>query len=334
MKQVKKHLKETLSDTVYHLTYVSRLFDILKSNTLELTAQIGTGADRAFSDKLYYMSFSSVKFGGYGFHFNMSNVVNIVFDGQKLSQRYKGQPVDYWGHEFRAHALTTKPVQAYSYHSNDEEEQRLYSNTMEVPNAVKYIKEIHICFSDKKRLLPEDPDFFSEMFEVEWWSKYGNNIKQFCDYYDIPLYLYGDASAFKVLNKAKAYNTNTKSPVSQFGTIKAFLYLYYGKKITNEKLKEEAYEILKMLMELNSYKGNKEQLKMNMTNSYQVKDFIKHLENDIHNERTQVVGKKLINDLMMILSKNKKSSVIDLILLLNDNLTAIYGENLYKVIED
>jgi hypothetical protein len=53
-------VNENLTDTVYHFTYLSKLYNILKTNKLYLTPVFGTEVDNEINDgKLYALSLTS-----------------------------------------------------------------------------------------------------------------------------------------------------------------------------------------------------------------------------------------------------------------------------------
>ncbi len=114
-----KKFQESLTSIVFHVTSVNNLLDILKSNKFTLATSLGTGSDK-FSNKWYYMSFSTIKYGGYSRSLSFIGQAILVIDGEKLNQRYKGIPVDYWGPEWRA--ASKEDEQRLR---NDENEERL-----------------------------------------------------------------------------------------------------------------------------------------------------------------------------------------------------------------
>jgi hypothetical protein len=325
-------LKETLSDTVYHLTYLSSAYNILKSNQLELTAQLGTDADSRFHQKLYYFSFASTKFAGYGNKFTGENVVNLVFDGRKLSQRYKAMPVDYWGYGFRKASLSdVHASDRKRFHDYDEQEQRLYADEMIVPNASSYIKEIHLCFSNKELKYihnnkESEEAFFAELFESKEWNTSIKGIRRFAQMYDIPLFIYGSFSSFKVLDKRYAYTGDFSS---EFSFLKSILKLYNFQSLTKKEYDDAKYFIYDIIEPIHRvftlvpeeipdfYKTPSKYI-------WAYKDFVRKFENEIHNLRKDEAGKQLVSSVMQILSKNKKNTLIDLFVIVYKKLESKY----------
>jgi len=324
MKHYKLKLKETVSDIVYHLTTIPTLWEIFNEDKLELTAKLGTPSDKQFSNKLFYLSLCSVKFGGYGQKFTPNNVANIVFDGRKLSQRYKGSPVDYWGQEYRNSALAT-PDMYYMYHKNDEEEQRIYSNKPEIAEAHSYIKEVHVCFGDLS-ITPDAESFYSEFVNSKEYKNI-NQITETCSLYNIPVYVYADFSAFKTLNKKKAYLAEQRNRISNFTFLQTILKLYNDQKMS-EKERSYARDIVRALDHYNRFILEND--KVNATTTSSVQDFLRSFQNEIHNLRKESVGKKLVNQVMELFNKHKKNQVEDILEILNTKLKKTYGDNYYN----
>jgi len=337
-------LKETLSDIVYHLTYIDNLLEIMKSNKLDLTALLGTPADAQFDKELYYFSFSSVKFGGYGQKFPEDNVVNIVFDGRLLSQRYKGKPVDYWGHEYRQRMLNVGHPEGF--HKNDEEEQRLLSNESEIPNAYKYIKEIHINLSKDSKLdfrnADQKDEFLDKLFTHPKWIN--NNLRtiiSFAEREDIPVYLYMNYPAFKVLDKRKAYNNVLQKGDNTYDFLQALIRLYHNKPLTKSNKDElkrssllEFVQEIYRRMDYNPELFNleyveklfKDEKEVRTSVVYGVNDFLKKLEYEIHNLRKDAVGKKLVSELMKIFAVNKKNKLWQIYEMYYKQLSKFYSK--------
>src|ERR1017187_3728413 len=126
---------EGLSSIVFHYTMFSKLCTILQSNEFRLVSAVQTG---------YYFCVARSHMGEYsGVH---SGAVEIVLDGNKLAQHYQAAPVNYWGDGF----------------AKDEMEDRIYSKTPTIPNAISYMKEIHLLWSVRR-----DEDFPYPRFSRE-----------------------------------------------------------------------------------------------------------------------------------------------------------------------
>ena len=143
-----KHLKlyeqfvnESATSDLYHFTYSSKVENILKTNKLYLTSNIGSPSDKLGS-KDYYMSFTRTKSNkkGYGASYQNPGSVRLNMDGRKLNQRHKFVTVDYW--------QSPRDVKTMINSNTDEMEERLVSNNNEIDNANKYIKSIDIYEED------------------------------------------------------------------------------------------------------------------------------------------------------------------------------------------
>lgn len=137
---------EGISAEVYHYTMTNKAAQILKNDKFRLTA-VATHSDNLAKGKKalsFYLSTTRSKTGHYT-EINLEGVV-LNLDGRKLGNNYSGQPVDYWGPEFR------KVDQ-----SINEMEDRIYHTKPTIPNASKYIKSIHVLIRvDRKRLNTTD----------------------------------------------------------------------------------------------------------------------------------------------------------------------------------
>jgi hypothetical protein len=132
VKTVMQFLDEGISPIVYHATQTSSAYQILKTNKFKLTSPIGS--DKMVKGKksqMFYLSTTRSKHGRYH-QMNLAGAI-LELDGRKLANNYKGQPIDYWGPEFRK-------VDPTGFESED----RIFSPKPEIPNASKYIKSIHV----------------------------------------------------------------------------------------------------------------------------------------------------------------------------------------------
>lgn len=153
----------------YHYTF--KLSDILESNVFELSnALLNSGENRFlrdFSFGPYYLSLARNPTSSY----KADSI--LVLDGDLLSQKYKITPLNYWN----------------SRTSDSEMEDRLWSKNVVIPNALKYIKEIHLYMSENHLLSRENP-------------KIPNILK----YLEKPIYIYSNRKDLYLLNKKKSLN--------------------------------------------------------------------------------------------------------------------------------
>lgn len=129
-------LSEGSSQILYHFTRLNRLENILNNDSFYLTPAVSKSEKTNGRD--YFMSFTRSKSTklGYGTKFDREDSVRVIINGQKLGSRYKIAPIDYWQYP--------KTPESMLQTNSDEMEDRLVSNTNEIPNASKYITQIDI----------------------------------------------------------------------------------------------------------------------------------------------------------------------------------------------
>ncbi len=275
-----RKFNESLSKVVFHNTYIERLYNILLSNTFYLTSNLGTDSDK-LQKGFYYFSVSRIKFGGYAHSMGESDHVNIVLDGDKFNQRYKGGPVDYWGREMR----TGKDMPFEYQMRNDENEERIFSDDSEIPDVMSYILEVHISMSDFKNKMWEHPS-----------NREFTNIMKICANNKIPYFIYTDFSAYKLLDKRKALE-GYKASVNYI-TALIDIYKMDSNNIEDISYDEFPYDRIRTAI---SYGGGMAS-----------KDTITQIKNDIHNYRTDPIYRPKIAELTKIMKKEKITSIEEL----------------------
>lgn len=137
------NINEGLSPVLYHATRLNNAVSILRDNAFHLTNTIGLRAERSIQKKFYYMSFSrSMTSGYYLFQSPYVGLVYFKINGDALGKRYKGFPVDYWS--------TPNGERDKETLSRMENEDRLVSDSPEVPNATSYIEEMYVYLGGTK----------------------------------------------------------------------------------------------------------------------------------------------------------------------------------------
>lgn len=130
----------SLSPVLFHYTSVANLSKVLTTNTFELTASDGNGAEQMIAGNHYYLSTTRHKLGSYSLRAS-SGFCLITLDGAKLSNNYKGKAVDYWGQEYYSNP------QAHA--DRFEAEDRIISTKVPfIKNASKYIQRVDIIYLD------------------------------------------------------------------------------------------------------------------------------------------------------------------------------------------
>lgn len=176
-------INEGLSSILYHSTGLHSVLKILDNNKFRLTPDLGSSSESDLragkKDKIYYMSFSRSAVGDYNL-----NTVNalLVIDGDKLSHKFSGSPVDYWG----------------SGYDKDEMEDRLYSKKPYIENAADYIKSIHVYYD-------ENSYAYDNAKRIRWLRKCYILSKQ----YGIKFYVYVDKAAYQLLDIRKSVPIST-----------------------------------------------------------------------------------------------------------------------------
>lgn len=138
------YIVEGLSDILYHVTTLDSAASIIGGNKFVLSPVMRNGPDEKSSkpNKLYFMSTARSPKSGYvtrsiGAGPVPTGVAIMVLDGKKLSQRYSGGPTAYFSSGIRNAAPN----------EYDEQEDRVYSDDREIPDARNYIKSVYVVLS-------------------------------------------------------------------------------------------------------------------------------------------------------------------------------------------
>lgn len=170
-------IQEGLSKILYHRTELDNALNILKTNEFKLTPNLGTSSDQLHKE-VYYLSTSRTPGNEYNFVSKDTEWAALLkLDGDKLAQRFKGNPVDYWGQLKR----------------RSEAEDRVVSKNPKIPNARDYILEIHFM------VIPESKHMGGS--KMEW---YRLQLYKTAKQLEIPVFVYNNPKDFKLLNKPNA----------------------------------------------------------------------------------------------------------------------------------
>lgn len=189
--EIQNLLLEGLSDIIYHFTHIHNIINILKTNKINTSSNIGTQSD-AQKDKGRFFYFSTQRSkgkSGYGYHHN-SNAV-LVLDGRKLMQKYKGFPTDYWNWSMSRKDYDDNQSYIEALRSKEMED-RIITDKPYIESASDYILEIHINISNPWYVKKK------ELFELQELSKRMT----------IPIYFYQDQDNYQLQNKSKAIDLN------------------------------------------------------------------------------------------------------------------------------
>jgi len=275
-------IDEGLSDTLFHITNTGSAESILKSNKFMLTLSLGTPSDdtsRKSKNKIYYFSTARTPNARY---FESIGYTGLYFelDGKKLGQRYSGKTVDYWGPEFGRQA--------------SEAEDRLFSTSSTIPNAISYIKAIHVFFDleDQKYIHQQDLKSIRNILTIAKQKK-------------IPIYFYDNDRNWRTRNIRKTFNP-LKSGL--FGSTEPLsINIYAGRKRRNPfdpwielahspvanvtRLSKDGRELLDTLQRGYNYERDRIDIK-------------RGLENDIHNYKARGGSDSLVKAMRHLKTTN------------------------------
>ena len=192
-RSAKDVLAEGLSKIVYHGTSIENALKILDSDKFQLTAAAHSASDtRVNAGKTFYLSVSRIKYGG--FMRGERPFVNMILDGEKLGANNKGKPVDYYGNVWRKAALGAGEINQFL--RNDENEERVLSDRMEIPNAKKIIKELHVLILlDGHRTKSDYSGPYRALMR---------RLSISARRAEIPIYFYTEEKTYRLMNKGKS----------------------------------------------------------------------------------------------------------------------------------
>jgi len=159
---VKKIISERISDKTYHFTSFSSCINILKNNEFKLT--LSSNSSDAYDNKrLFYLSTQRGRSKDIGYAGHLGSCIRIEINGNEISQKYNGKPIDYWG--TMGKQAYYKPENDSTFgkgftkskktHHNFEMEDRIFSYTPTIENASKYISRIDVYLSGQRKDLAE-----------------------------------------------------------------------------------------------------------------------------------------------------------------------------------
>lgn len=286
-------LTEGMTDIVYHFTRIHSLLNIFKTNQLYASTNMGSSADLTGNkNKFFFFSTTRNKSTGY----NLGDV-KIVLNGQKLSQKYKSFPTDYWQYSTKPSDWgdvenDPKAKQAYFQSLRTKEtEDRIALDKPTIDNASNYIMAVHINLRKNRELKNE----------IEQLIEYGKQ-------YNIPLYFYD----------------NEKNYLLQINNIDPFSFNGYSEPEQDEKHDFMSdYKFMFDVLALLAYKDEANREKILKTfNPDNNEDFVKALDNQIErasyhylsypnkfgmNEYNSVIGASIHNARSRMTDNNKKT---------------------------
>ena len=136
-----ENLNEGASDILYHFTSAHAVENMLKNDFFSLTLAVGGLADFKVNNGRHFF-FSTTRSRSTGYK---TGNVRLTLDGRALKQNYKFVPVDYWGYSKNPDDYNSMSDYKQAL-SNNEQEDRIVSDKSKIPNASKYISEIHYFY--------------------------------------------------------------------------------------------------------------------------------------------------------------------------------------------
>ena len=278
---------------LFHATNLSKLNTILTDDKFELTTCVGIPAENEYAKEYYYLSMTRSRLGDYHLRNCNTGDVLITLDGNKLNQRYKTKPIDYWGEERRKYT-------GGSYEAED----RLFTNDPFIDKASQYIVEISIIVK------PED---------IAQRGKFIRSVMLKAKYKHIPMYIFSNPKDWLTNNKAKAYKIATIkiNPQSVFERIELPDYEqdYYNILRADDKKRYQEYQNSKQSNLVNVLELYYKKSFVNLSPSAKKyahllmgdynDDRIMSIKSDIHNDRSghSRDGRVNVNSIVSILKK-------------------------------
>ena len=159
---------------------------------------------------------------------------------------------------------------------NDENEERIFSEKAIIPNADKYIKEIHILEIDKD------------------YKEHTGSIAKYCKVHGIPLFVYSSLKDFKIMRKGELW-------VGEYNT-------------TYQESFRQLLDIIDA-KNLNDLQKDAQDRAIKMANGYwfDVTDYSRVVDADIHNNKSNPLYLKDFERINQIMRKNKLKTLIEFI---------------------
>lgn len=182
------------SDILYHITTITAAENILRSNRFELKPAEGSDWEQQQSLGKFYLSTARSKTSAYIKKSAYRYSVVMKLNGRALGTRHKIKAVDYWETN-KAEGPQKLDIRKRA----NEMEDRVLSDSQFIPNANRYITEVHAHINEKNELL------FA--------------LKKFCLMRKIPIFLYDDKEALIAQDTRRAKSVELRptpnKPVSE-----------------------------------------------------------------------------------------------------------------------
>lgn len=174
-------LTEQIQNVLYHFTNDDSLYNILNSNKLNFSLSLGTQSDQLMKGYMFFLSTTRTNTGKAGYARNKN--IRIQLDKDKLQNKYKIKPVDYWGMEFRK----VNPIMS------DETEERILATNDSIDGVDDYILSVDYYLSPHS----------------SYTLIYATLVSKLCKDKGIDIYFFEDENAYRNQNRNKATDIQT-----------------------------------------------------------------------------------------------------------------------------
>ena len=263
--RIQEVITESLSRTAFHYTHLSTALKILESGNFELSSALGSIEQQyMLKGKPYFMSATRTRRGGYHENVGRSSGVLFVLDGNWFNQRYASRPLDYWENR------SPTGAQARRQH---EAEDRIYSSEPTIP--IDGVAAIHILYT-----LDDD-----ESVKTTLDSNNMAIIRQLIiagKTRGIPTYFYTDKIAWQNMDLRNQGDVSIlKGPrdKSWYRPMRKRSYMQNWIELMNAKAP-------------NQLSRDAERMRYSLNYSYDVKNAIEALSNDMNNARKPDSGQE------------------------------------------
>ena len=282
-------LQETYTGDVYY--WAKQGMNFLKENKIVLSPFFtdGNALDKSVNQKskMYFLSTSRIKFGGYSLsNFNENHIgVILELDGSALSQHMSHKPVNYWGPAFRKYEGVNPKETKYRRMVNDENEERFFSDKPYLQPLKKYVKAIYVYCPGfyKKSEERNEKEYKDKRFVEDMADRAGSLGLKFL--------ITDKPNEFRVLKGESLKEVNT-----------------YGKKYASLVYALKAGEKNPKNPELKSFKELATDKKYYGEHSLSYKDRLGDEERALHNyfRNNRFKEQELVNELISLMKKSKK----------------------------
>ena len=227
--KAKEFITERASSILFHYTSIESALAVVKSGVFQLSSVTGNKSEEQYSPKGYpfFLSLTRTSHGDYH-NYVGTGAVLFKLNGDWFNSRYIVKPIDYWERSWLQSPGRTR-----------EAEDRVFSKDSTIPDGA--ITEIHLLLKEQE----------------EYRSPRARELMIAAKQRGLPIFLYTDDKAWRLLDKRRAKNVADVGDVlkgpRQFGTtyrkptdyVKPWIELI--EKDKKEHLTDRAQKLLKNL---------------------------------------------------------------------------------------